>query len=250
MKSFKRVWLLFIASLLGSCTSYYPVPVYTPQTKTTGDTVTIAEPTANDNGKDANIKPRTLVAIGDVLLAAKTYKVYADAYLAKSEDIKIEISNYSELGFLGGVGTLIAGLTGSPDGAAAGALVSTSSSIPAERYSLLVQSANYEKASDTMHCMYRAIAVENKKENLPVVDFLNDMAYQVHRQLRKAQNSVSLVDVDLAKVKQAVEKEKKTAAEAANALSKRQSLVALDESESVLLRKDYEAKLELCLSQF
>lgn len=244
MKSFKRVWMLFFVSLLGSCTSYYPVPVYTPQTT---ETPAVTVSLSNMPG---NTPPRTLVAIGAQLKAAPTYKVYADAYLAKAEEIKIEMSNYSDLGFLGGVGTLIAGLTGSPDGAAAGALVSTSSSIPAERYNLLVQSANYEKASDTMHCMYRAIAVEDKIENLPALAFLNDMAYQVHRQLRKAQNSVSLVDVDLAKVKQAVEKERGTAAAAAPSLSKRNSLVTLSTAESDLIIKDYEAKLELCLSQF
>lgn len=277
MKNLKIVWILFFVSLLASCTSLHPVPVYTPQASVSDGVVTVSNPPSKEdeaNDDTDNITSRTLLAITNELNAAKTYKAYADAYLTKAEDIRIEMTNNSDIGFMGGVGTLIAGLTGSPNGAAAGALVTTSSSIPAERYNLLVQAANYEKASDTMHCMYRAIAGETKNDRLPTLDFLNEMAYQVHRQLRKAQNSVSLADVDLKKVKESIEKAKNTEQSVTSATQSvatatqnatpqalsslkeedqklaKEKLAEAKKAEDEAIKADYMAKLELCLSQF
>lgn len=274
MKNLKIVWILFFVSLLASCTSFQPVPVYTPQISGSGTDIKITDPSSKAKGEAGNIKSRTLVAITTESNAAAAYKAYADAYLTKAEDIRIAMNNNSDIGFMGGVGTLIAGLTGSPNGAAAGALVTTSSSIPSERYNLLVQAANYEKASDTMHCMYRAIAVETANNRLPTLNFLNEMAYQVHRQLRKAQNSVSLVDVDLKRVKESIEKAKESAErvtpatqavatatqnatpQALSSLKEedknlaKEKLAEAKKAEDEAIKADYMAKLELCLSQF
>ncbi|MEP4098808.1 hypothetical protein [Paraglaciecola sp.] len=128
----------------------------------------------------------------------KNLKDYSDWYFLKSNDLRerqFELSDTS-LGF--GVAGLIAGIAKSPEGAAAGALLASASEMPNDRYQLSVQAANYEKASDTMHCMYRYLVPYKANTNVfPDIDFINDRIYEIRRKLRKAQASVTLTSPDL-----------------------------------------------------
>lgn len=128
----------------------------------------------------------------------KNLKDYSDWYFLKSNDLRerqFELSDTS-LGF--GIAGLIAGIAKSPEGAAAGALLASASEMPSDRYQLSVQAANYEKASDTMHCMYRyLVPYKANSDVFPDIEFINDRVYEIRRKLRKAQASVTSTTPDL-----------------------------------------------------
>jgi len=132
---------------------------------------------------------------------------YSDWYFLKSNSLRArqyELSDTS-LGF--GVAGIMAGIAKSPEGAAAGALLASASEIPNDRYQLAVQSANYEKASDSMHCMYRYLTPHRSNTiALPTVEFLNDRIYEIRRKLRKAQSSITLTSPDLTQLEASLKK--------------------------------------------
>ncbi|NVJ64739.1 MAG: hypothetical protein HWD84_11005 [Flavobacteriaceae bacterium] len=158
----------------------------------------------------------------------KNLKNYSDWYFLKSNDLRerqFELSDAS-LGF--GVAGLIAGIAKSPEGAAAGALLASASEMPSDRYQLAVQAANYEKASDVMHCMYRYLIPYKGDANVfPEIEFINDRIYEVRRKLRKAQASVTLTSPDLTELEASLKAvvEQKPIADAAQAAASAVGLV-------------------------
>ena len=127
--------------------------------------------------------------------------------------------------------------------------------MPVDRYQLGVQAANYEKASDVMHCMYRILS-PNLKGSLPDVRFLNDKIYEVRRKLRKAQTSVTLVSPDLSELeehmKEIVNKEKEiTENEEAIAKAKiaKSNTSQLESEHDALERERFEEEVGACVAQ-
>ena len=139
--------------------------------------------------------------------AIDNMKDYSDWYFLKSNSLRerqYELSDTS-LGF--GIAGIVAGIAKSPEGAAAGALLASASEMPNDRYLLAVQSANYEKASDSMHCMYRYLTPHRGNPSaLPAVEFLNDRIYEIRRKLRKAQSSITLTSPDLTQLEASLKK--------------------------------------------
>lgn len=182
---------IFILFLSG-CSSMYPLPV---------DEKNIAAGLTKYNGENGLAIATTQAG------AISNLKDYSDWYFLKSSSLQerqYELSDTS-LGF--GIAGIIAGIAKSPEGAAAGALLASSSEMPNDRYHLAVQSANYEKASDSMHCMYRHLApYRGNPSALPALEFLNDRIYEVRRKLRKSQASITLTSPDITQLEASLKK--------------------------------------------
>ncbi|MDP2523832.1 hypothetical protein Q8W30_14750 [Neptunomonas phycophila] len=189
----KYLSLIFMCILFFSgCSSLYPLPV---------DEKNIAAGLTEYNRENGlDIATTQAEAISNL-------KDYSDWYFLKSssrQKHQYQLSDTS-LGF--GMAGIIAGIAKSPEGAAAGALLASSSEMPNDRYQLAVQAANYEKASDSMHCMYRYLApYRGNPSALPAVEFLNDRIYEVRRKLRKAQASITLTSPDLTQLEVSLKK--------------------------------------------
>ena len=191
--------------LLTACQNLYPLPV---------DEVDIE----NKLKEDDDGKKVGLGEASDTDNAIDNMKIYSQWYFKKANELREYAYNADDRSLWFAMAGLVAGVTKSPEGAAAGALLSSVVGMPVDRYQLGIQAANYEKASDVMHCMYRILS-PNLQGNLPDLRFLNDKIYEVRRKLRKAQTSVTLVAPDLSeleehmkeilnKEKEIVEKEK------------------------------------------
>lgn len=232
--------ILFVTFLTG-CSRMYPLPV---------DEKNIAAKLAKHNTTYGLPVATTQTD------AINNLKDYSDWYFIKSNNLRehqFELSDTS-LGF--GIAGIIAGIASSPEGAALGALLASSSEMPNDRYQLAVQAANYEKASDTMHCMYRHLAPYRSRFNiLPTPEFLNDRIYEVRRKLRKAQSSITLTTPDLTELEASLKKVVKQQPAVNAAVSA--NLVAIDDDKSDAQatsdneqKKQLENYLNSCLAAF
>lgn len=179
-----KIILPILAIILAGCQNLHPLPV---------DEVNIVE-NLNENTKKKIVG---LPEPENSEKAIETIKTYSQWYFKKASELREYAYNSDDMSLGFAMAGLVAGVTKSPEGAAAGALLSSVVDMPVDRYQLGVQAANYEKASDTMHCMFRVLSPHRNKETLPDVQFLNDRVYEVRRKLRKAQSSVTLVAADL-----------------------------------------------------
>ncbi|MCG7568530.1 hypothetical protein MHM89_01190 [Pseudoalteromonas sp. CNC9-20] len=196
--------VIYLIVLVTGCSSYRPLPV---DELNIDSRLTAYKTNHGSIGLSIAENPQSSVT---------NMKKYSDWYLLKATDLQEKLYKHSDYSLGFGVAGLIAGVAGSPEGAAIGALLASSSTIPAERYSLAVQAQNYQKASDTLNCMYRHLA-PHKQGELPRVEILNDAIYQIRIQLRKLQSSITLADPDMEKLKNSLatlmtkEKERKEA---------------------------------------
>ena len=228
--------------LLTACQNLHPLPV---------DEVDIENKlNEDDDGKEVGLGEAS-----DTDDAIDNMKTYSQWYFKKANELREYAYKADDrsLGFA--MAGLVAGVTKSPEGAAAGALLSSVVGMPVDRYQLGVQAANYEKASDVMHCMYRILS-PNRQGSLPDVRFLNDKIYEVRRKLRKAQTSVTLVAPDLSELEEHMKEivnKKKEIAENEEAIAKAKNAKSntsqLESAHDALERKRFEEEVGACVAQ-
>ena len=209
--------LTVVALFISGCGTLYPLPVKENN---------ISEELEKNN------KEYGLPIAKNIEEAKENIKNYADWYFIKSVELK-EFqykAGDTSLGF--GIAGLIAGITKSPEGAAAGALLSSVSQMPSDRYHIAVQAANYEKASDTMHCLYRKIVQQDNTNSIPDKNYLNDRIYEVRRKLRKLQSNISLASPDITEMERSLKltlEKREDTAYAKNNLKQAETKVAIAE---------------------
>lgn len=181
--------IIVIIVLLSGCSSLHPLPVREP-------------PAVDDKGNRTtpNNQRGGLFPATNHQEAIDNLKIYSDFYQDESNRLRAKAYGASDTTLAGGIIGIIGGLASSPETAIAGGLLAGGSSIWSERYQFIVQSKNYEKASDSMYCMYRHLYPVNS--GMIPINYINERIYEVRRKLRKAQSSVELISPDLGELEQ------------------------------------------------
>lgn len=242
----KKLLVLLLTIFFAGCQNLHPLPVDEVDIvsrlnkRTDGKTVGLAE--ANSPKK-----------------AIENIKTYSLWYFGKANELREYAYKSDDMSLGFAMAGLVAGVSKSPEGAAAGALLSSVVDMPVDRYQLGVQAANYEKASDTLHCMFRLLSAHRSNPNLPDVQFLNDRIYEVRRKLRKAQSTVTLVTPDLSALQEHMKKIVKRDEDLATAeddlATKKAAKAAksvtdvIEKKIGVLEKKQFEEKLGACVAQ-
>ena len=200
MKHLLRIIVVcFFTLLAAGCASLYPLPV---DEKDIMDNLEKHDKLYNGTKGLYGLEPAT-----DHPQAIKNLRIYSDWYFLKTNNLRKYQFELKDRSLFFGIAGMLAGIAKSPEWAVGGTLLASSVEMPNDRYQLSVQSANYEKASDTMYCMYRHLApYQNDTNVLPFVKFLNDRIYEVRRKLRKAQTSITLTSPDLTKLTASLKK--------------------------------------------
>lgn len=177
MPRYLKCIFCFSIFLLGGCADMRPVPIREPQT--------MARSTAI-------LAPVTELSKGTDYIAA-----YRDTYYKASEDLRGDDYLSSDVTLAGGVIGVLGGVAKSAGTALGGGLIASGSSLIDKRYAYAIQAENYEKAGDAMHCMYKAYALANPKdENYDkalVLKSLSDNVDSVRIKLRKSQSKINLL---------------------------------------------------------
>ena len=138
----KSIVLSVMVGTLSGCASFYPLPIEEPPAKDSS-----GNRTAPDYQR-GGLLPAT--SINEVIA---NLKIYGDSYQNTADKLRRNEYVSSDIGLGGAILGVVGGLTKSVETAITGAVIASGSSIVSQRYQFMGQSANYEKASDTMYCM-------------------------------------------------------------------------------------------------
>ena len=182
----KIVILLLTCTLASGCMTkrYYPVPVHE-------DTAQLTLIMTDDAGAITH----GLAPAATSTLAEKQMQAYATWYLHMSSQIKLDEYRHDDMSLGFGILGLAAGALKSVEGAGIGALLASGAKLPVTRYQMVVQSKNYENASDAMYCMFSHLTTL-EDGYIPDTAFLNERIYEVRRKLRIAQMQITLATPD------------------------------------------------------
>ncbi|WP_315707853.1 hypothetical protein [Brenneria uluponensis] len=188
----KRTHMLIMCMLITGCVSPYPVPVTEPS----------SEEINNVLNEDINeYQKMTTLAI-----------LYRDVWSNKSFGLVTQSNAFSELGFIGTVTALVAGVNGATTTAWAGGGVAAGSSILPQRYQYSAQAMNYRSAAEAANCIYDVVVKNGEflraSNNINLFPglleeekrYLGDITYE----LKKKQSDVKLLTPDLDTLKKAL----------------------------------------------
>jgi hypothetical protein len=178
--------------LLVSCQSPLPVPVIEP------DNVCLKVPA--DGGVEARECKNfadDLKTFSDVVHA---FRAYATKWEKVSDQKKIQAEAADEVTFYGLLISAIGLATKSPDTVISGASVGAAGAIYSKRYTLEIQSHNYDLASQAMQCLYMATIPFSGRpfpDNNSIRNSALESLVDVRRKLRRLQNTLVLGTPDL-----------------------------------------------------
>lgn len=184
---------LSLLFLLNSCTSPLPAPVIEPDNSclvvpASGH----SEPLACKNFAD------DLKTFSDVI---HSFRAYATKWEKVADQKKEQAEAADEVTFYGLLTSAIGLATKSPEAVIAGASVGAAGTIYSKRYTLEIQSNNYDLASQAMQCLYMA-TIPFEGRPFPDNDAIRNSALEslvnVRRKLRHLQHTLVLGTPDLA----------------------------------------------------
>lgn len=146
------------------------------------------------------------------------YYVYTDQLAAwhqgRADGLFAGNALLSELGFIGVVAGVAAAAAEHTTAARNAAIVAGGSTLIADRYSIKVQGANYEKAADAFICMRDKIGaaitevsggdIRASSLDVRLPNIVKDNVLAVLRKLRKAQRDIVIAAPDVQKIKEAL----------------------------------------------
>lgn len=205
MANLTKPGLMLAASLLSGCVNPYPQPI-----------VSVSEQEAV--AKDANgvriINPEWQKAKSARGLNVPTnisdlrinLAIYRDLYKSQHQDLVKALNAGDAATVLGGIWGLAGSISGSKAMLYQGLGLAGVTTIYTDHYQLKVQSENYLKASDTMQCMYRVVAVfPDSKELTPEgLRSINISIDDVISRLSRVQRDIVLAQPDLKRLKEAL----------------------------------------------
>jgi hypothetical protein len=235
-------WLAiaFPVSLVAGCSHFYPLPVPEPCIEKEGKTC------KQSTEREKNPRPDPAKNFDEV----KTLlKAYAEHYDDQADLLRKRMYQMSDAALGGGLLGILGGLTKSADTAIAGGVIAAGAAIPPSRYNLQTQAENYEKASESMYCMYKEATTseltDQEKTALRPHEF-NDRIDRVRRRLRKIQSEIIPSGPDLAALKKSLEDQIQKERDAVAAKNKDVSSLATRKAITDELR----SKLETCVISF
>lgn len=230
----KRERLISFFLLLSGCTSIYPLPVVKPSQYDVNKLL-ISEQCVNDSNKcpdnkedNSQNKEQIVARKNKAPVVPQTYQEMLSFALAyrnvwHEKYLKLTSQNYgtSEIGFLGTLTALIAGVSGATTTAWIGGGVAAGTALLPERYQYSVQMFNYKSAADAAQCIYSALEILDTAtaEYILEANFAREIGQYEYRKmqdviyaLENKQASVTLMTPDLTSFQNILMKDKKAAA--------------------------------------
>lgn len=240
--------------VLGGCSHFYPVPVSEPCAPT--DTQNPLAPCKQITNSEKPRRPNPATTFDG---AKQILKLYATHYEDQADSLRRNDYQMSDVTLGGGIVGILGGLAKSSGTALAGGLIAAGGAIPESRYKLTVQAENYEKASDTMYCMHKAITAFGKVQEADKDSWLpeevNDHIDRVRRQLRKVQSTITLTSPDLTALQKNLEElssaQKETIRlneQIANLKKRNQNFVASETELNEAKRIEMRSQLDKCVT--
>lgn len=229
----RTLGVLCFTIALSGCTTLYPLPIKEPKTlNEEGNPLTLSD----------YLRERTGLLPGKNTQASlDNMLIYSDTYLNYSDELRRNEYKSNDMSILGGIVSVIGGVTKSASTAISGAVFSSGSALVTKRYQTLIQAENYEKASDAMYCLYSKLQPLQDPNVFPFT-YANDKIDEVRRKLRKSQGNVQLASPDLDALQKSVGEYVKARE---NELVARQNVVRAGADNAVLS----EAKFQLRISE-
>lgn len=226
-----RFYVVALSCILGGCTALRPLPVIEPA----GGTPT--------NRTQPDYTRGGLIPAGSIDEAVANLRIYRDSYFSTADKLRSAEFDNSDLNLLGGILALAGGVAKSVETAVTGGVISAGGSIISQRYQLKNQALNYEKAGDTMNCMYRNAIFLKPLAPAATPDaasFINERIDEVRGKLRKAQIAVDLLAPNLSELEGALKK-LDTATNKANIAADTASKVQIGFLKSAFTQSDVDA---------
>lgn len=226
---------LFFSFLLtvGGCSNYYPLPVAKPSqydvekqlqlNKCAKDSNQCASSNNTNSDRQDLVKQKIMPEIPQTYTNMLSFALaYRDVWHEKYLKLVSQTYVTSEIGFLGTLTALIAGVNGATTTAWVGGGVAAGTVLVPERYQYSVQIYNYKSAAETAQCIYSALELLDVKavEYMSDTNFAREIGQYEYRKmqdvtyaLENKQAAVSLMTPDLTAFQQMIGKGKNTTTE-------------------------------------
>lgn len=201
MSNLMKTKLFLVAGLLSGCVNPYPQPIVTVTEQEAVKRVNNVR-TMNPEWRKANSAGglNTPYNTADLRL---NLKIYVDLYDAQYKGLVRTLNTTDGATVLGGIWGVAGALTGTKAWIYQGAGVAGGSALYSDHYQIKLQSENYYRARNAMHCMYRTISGVPEGNELSAVGIRTvDIAINdINSKLERVQREVVLAEPDLDKLK-------------------------------------------------
>lgn len=244
-----RTLIVLTMVCLAGCATPLPIAEFDPPDKAGGRHF--------NKYADRSLPYGSVKTFGEVQTAMRAYR---HLYLEEADKKRLQAQSASEVSFFSSVLGVLGGVARSQDAALTGGGIAAGAGLYSDRYKLIVQAANYEKAAEALECMYLLLpdgvsehlgAFRVKSENASAESVFRTAALEsllfVRSKLRTLQSTFQFGDADVNKLKDALTKKSDDVEEGQDKLGVTRAKQASIDSDAL---KSYRKDLKACEAKY